>query len=548
MSGRVVDVDVSPNDPTIFYIAYASGGLWKTSNNGISFTSLFDEQASMTIGDIAVDWNHGEKIWVGTGENNSSRSSYAGTGIYVSGDTGKTWRNVGLAETQHIGRIILNPNDTNIVWVAALGHLYSSNPERGIYKTTDAGKTWNNTLYIDDNTGAIDLSIDPKNSNILYAAMWYKTRRAWDFEESGKTSGIYKSEDGGDTWNLISGENSGFPTGEGVGRIGLAVYPQNPQIVYAVVDNQSHRKKEEKEKHALTKEMLKNMTKEDFIKLKEYVINKYLDENDFPEKYTAKKIIEMVKADKIKPSALVDYLEDANQQLFDTPVKGAELYRSEDGGKTWKRTHDEYIDDMFYTYGYYFSEVRVDPNDDKKVYLLGLFIINSNDGGKSFSSISQENVHADNHALWLDPNRNGHLILGNDGGLNISYDDGNTWFKANTPAVGQFYSVAVDMEMPYNVYGGLQDNGVWYGPSNNSPSYNWYDSGHNPFKSIMGGDGMQVAVDTISNNLVYTGYQFGYYYRINKQDNNTTLIKPVHDLGETPYRFNWQAPIHLSIT
>ena len=226
MSGRVTDIDVNPDDPTIFYVAYASGGLWKTENNGISFNPLFDHEASMTIGGIAVDWKHGETIWVGTGENNSSRSSYAGTGIYKSTDKGKTWNYVGLGETQHIGKIVIDPDDPNTVWVAAIGHLYSPNPERGVFKTTDGGKTWKKTLYIDDNTGVIDLAIDPNNHNILYAAAWYRTRRAWNFEESGKTSGIYKSEDGGDTWKLISTKESGFPTGEGIGRIGLAVYPK----------------------------------------------------------------------------------------------------------------------------------------------------------------------------------------------------------------------------------------------------------------------------------------------------------------------------------
>jgi hypothetical protein len=201
MSGRVVDIDVSPYDPTHFYIAYASGGLWKTTNNGISFKPFFDNQASMTIGDIAVDWKT-NTIYVGTGENNSSRSSYAGTGIYKSKNDGKDWQLLGLEETHRTGRIIIDPNNSNRIWVAALGHLYSSNPERGIYKSTDGGNTWKKTLFIDDNTGAIDLVIDPQNSDVLYAALWYRTRKAWDFTEGGSTSGIYKSTDGGNNWYL----------------------------------------------------------------------------------------------------------------------------------------------------------------------------------------------------------------------------------------------------------------------------------------------------------------------------------------------------------
>ncbi len=547
MSGRVVDISVSPFDPTIFYVAYASGGLWKTTNNGISFSPLFDNQASMTIGDIAVDWKHGETIWVGTGENNSSRSSYAGTGIYKSIDTGKTWQNVGLAETQHIGRIIIDPDNPNIVLVAALGHLYSPNKERGIFKTTDGGKTWKKTLYINDNTGAIDLAVDPSNPKIFYAAMWYRIRRSWNFIGAGKTSGIYKSIDGGDSWNLLTTKESGFPTGEGIGRIGLAVYPKNPQIIYAVVDNQNKRPEDTtKEKYALNRKNLIKMTEEEFLKIDKSDIASYLDRHDFPEKYTVDKVIQLIKENKIKPKALVDYLGDANSELFETPVIGAQVYRSDNGGKSWKKMNKNFINDMFYSYGYYFGEIRVNPNNDKEIFLLGVPLIKSEDGGKTFKSIDAANLHGDFHALWLDPNRPGHLIVGNDGGLNISYDNGKTYFKANTPSVGQFYSVAVDMKTPFNVFGGLQDNGVWMGPSDNVPGYGWYASGHNAFKSILGGDGMDVAVDTADNNTVYAGFQFGYYYRINLSKDETDPVKPYPNLGEKPLRFNWETPIYLS--
>jgi photosystem II stability/assembly factor-like uncharacterized protein len=239
MSGRVVDIEVNPQDPTEFYVAYASGGLWQTKNNGQSFTSIFDSVDVLTIGDIAVNWQN-RHIWVGTGEVNSSRSTYAGLGVYRSSNNGKSWEYLGLPESHHIGKIQLSAKDPNTAWVAVLGHLYSESKERGIYKTTDAGKTWNQTLAIDANTGAIDVDIDPSNEQNLYAAMWYRTRTASNFEESGKTSGIYKSTDGGDKWTLISTPTSGFPSGDGVGRIGLAVYPKNPSIVYAIVDNNFH--------------------------------------------------------------------------------------------------------------------------------------------------------------------------------------------------------------------------------------------------------------------------------------------------------------------
>lgn len=549
MSGRVVDIDVSESDPSHFYAAYASGGLWFTNNNGTTFSPIFDHETVMTIGDIAVNWQT-NTIWIGTGENNSSRSSYAGVGIYKSSDNGKTWAYMGLPESHHIGRIILHPTNPEIVWVAALGHLYSANEERGVYKTTDGGKTWTKTLFINKNAGIIDLIINPKNPDELYAAAWERTRRAWDFTESGSGSGLYKSTDGGDNWALLNNEKSGFPTGKGVGRIGLAVFNDgNQEKIYAILDNQFRRKEKEgkTDKSSLQKEDLVEMSKADFLKLDEEKITEYLEDNGFPEKYSTEKVIKMIKNDDIKPAALVDYLYDANQQLFDTPVIGTEVYESTDGGKTWTKTHEDFIDNVFYSYGYYFGQIRVSPQDADKIYIMGVPILRSDDGGKSFKSISGDNVHADHHALWANPNRAGHLINGNDGGINISYDDGENWIKCNSPAVGQFYAINVDMEEPYNIYGGLQDNGVWTASSNYKASPSWHQSGQYPYKSIMGGDGMQIEIDTRDNNTVYTGYQFGNYYRINKTTGESDYITPKHVLGEKPLRFNWQTPIHLSI-
>lgn len=545
--GRIVDLEVNPTDPTIFYAAYASGGLWKTENNGISFNSMFEQEAVMTIGDIAVDWSN-NVIWVGTGENNSSRSSYSGTGMYRSSDGGKTWEYKGLPESHHIGRIILHPNDPNTLWVAVLGHLYSPNEERGVYKTTDGGATWKRTLYVDENSGAVDLVADPNDTNILYAAIWHRERRAWNFVEAGAGSGIHKSTDGGETWSLLSSNSSGFPQ-ESVGRIGLTIAKSdNKTVLYSIVDNQSRRPKDkDKDKKGLTKDDFRNMSKDEFLKLEEKAIKKFLQDNRFPKKYKAKSVIAKVRSGEIKPNALTEFLEDANSLLFDTPVVGAQVYRSDDEGKTWKKTHEGYLDDLFYSYGYYFGQIRVNPLDVSKIYIVGVPILRSSDGGATFKSINRENVHVDHHALWVDPNRKGHLILGNDGGVNISYDDGEEWVKCNTPAVGQFYTVQVDMAKPYNIYGGLQDNGVWVGSSNyRAGSTYWHNSGQYPYKSIMGGDGMQIAVDTRDNNTVYTGYQFGNYFRINKTTGETKGITPKHELGERPLRWNWQTPIHLS--
>lgn len=545
-SGRVSDLDVSPNDPSNFYVAYASGGLWKTVNNGTSFTPLFDKEMVMTIGDIAVDWAR-NTIWIGSGEVNSSRSSYAGTGVFKSTDGGKTWTHLGLGESHHIARIILHPTDPNIAWVAVLGHLYSPNKERGVYKTTDGGKTWKQTLAVNENTGASDLIIDPTNAKVLYAGMWHRQRRAWDFTEAGEGSGIYKSVDGGDTWRLLSDGNSGFPVSKDAGRIGLTINKMQGKVtLYAAVDNNARRPKEKPEEDIVTKDQLRNLSKDDFLKLPKYQVKDYLQRYGFPEKYSVDKVIEMVKTDKIKVSELVVFTEDANSLLFDTDVTGLEVYKSTDEGKTWKKTHAKYLDQVYNTYGYYFGMVHVSPSNPDKVYSYGVPVIRSDDGGKTWKSINGDNVHSDHHALWVNPKRAGHLILGNDGGVNISYDDGEHWIKCNTPSVGQFYAVAVDNARPYNVYGGLQDNGVWMGPSNNVENTEWHDSGQYPYKSIMGGDGMQVAVDTRDNVTVYTGFQFGNYSRVNTRSGERKRITPTHELGERPYRWNWQSPIQLS--
>lgn len=546
MSGRAVDIDVSPIDPTNFYVAYASGGVWKTTNNGISFKPIFDNQIVMTIGDIAIDWKNGEIIWIGTGESNSSRSSYSGFGIFKSTDGGKTFEHKGLEETHHIGKIIIHPNNPDIIYVAAMGHLYSSNEERGVFKSTDGGNSWRKVLYIDENTGCIDLEIVQSNPDVLYAAMWYRTRRAWNFEEAGQTSGIYKSTDGGETWFLISTKESGFPSGEGVGRIGISIFQKNPEIIYALLDNQFERPKKESKEKKLTKDDLRKMSKDEFLKLDKKLIEGYLKEYGFPKKYSADTIIFLIKSNKITPQTLVDYVEDANAQLFEKNVIGAEVYKSTDGGKSWKRTHRDFIDDFYYSYGYYFGQIEVSPYDENKVFILGVPILVSTDGGQTFKSINKENVHVDHHSIYINPVRKGHIIIANDGGINISYDDGETYFKANTPPVGQFYSIEIDFEKPYNVYGGLQDNGVWYGPSNYEFSYEWYETGEYPYKNLLGGDGMQVKVDTRDNRTVYTGYQFGNYFRIDRITRKRVPIKPKHELGEKPLRFNWNTPILLS--
>jgi photosystem II stability/assembly factor-like uncharacterized protein len=541
MSGRVVDVDVNPENPTEFYVGYASGGLWYSNNNGMSFTPVMDTSPTQNVGEIAVDWKN-RTLWVGTGEHNASRSSYAGIGILKSTDLGKTWQNMGLTDSHHIGKIEINPNNPNEVVVGVTGHLYSKNNERGIYKTTDGGKTWKKTLFIDDETGIIDISVSPKDFNLQFAAAWKKDRKAWNFIGNGATSGIYKSEDGGNSWKLVTTAESGFATGEGVGRIGIAVFDNN--VVYAVHDNQFKRPKTAEKKSTLP-EMF-SVPGDVFVQKSGKEINSHLKKHGLSEKYRAENIKNWIQNGDMTPLEAKKILQDANAALFETEVIGAEVYKSTDGGKTWKKTNLDYIDDFYYSYGYYFGRIAVDPINSDKLYLSGVPIIRSDDGGKTFSSINRENVHADHHIVWVNPKKTGHLINGNDGGLNITYDDGANWIKCNPHGVSQFYSVSVDYQKPYNIYGGMQDNGVWAGPNNYKYSVEWHQEGKYPYESLMGGDGMQTQIDRRNPKIIFTGFQFGNYYRIDRSTGRQKYISPKAKKEEKPLRYNWQTPILLS--
>ena len=544
MSGRVVALEVNPKDPTKFYVAYASGGVWYTDNNGTSFRSISEDWPTQNIGEISMDWNN-KILWVGTGENNSSRSSYSGIGILKTEPNGSNWVNVGLTDSHHIGKILINPTNKDHVIVGVTGHLYSKNKNRGVYVTKDGGSTWKKTLYIDDGTGIIDMAYTPNSFNIMYATAWEKDRKAWNLNEGGKSSAIYKSIDAGETWDNISKEDSGFPVGDGVGRIGIAVFDEN--IIYAVLDNQFFRTINSKENdEGLSRDSFKNMSINEFKKISDKDLKSFLRSNRFPSKYTVEKIKSDIDDKKISPSDLYKYLVDANSDLFNTPIIGAEVYRSNNGGKNWTKTHETFLDGVYNTYGYYFGKIHVDPSNSDKIYTYGVPIITSDDGGKSFYRIGKENVHADHHDLWINPNRPGHLINGNDGGVNITYDDGENWIKNNSTEVGQFYAINVDYDKPYNVYGGLQDNGVWKGPHNSIENKRWNMNGKYPWEMIMGGDGMEVQIDNRDSNTVYTGFQFGFYYRLELDSGKRKSIKPVHELGESPYRFNWQTPILLS--
>jgi photosystem II stability/assembly factor-like uncharacterized protein len=475
VGGRIDDIEAYENNPYKFYIAAASGGLWVTENNATTWTPIFHHESSITIGDIAISQTDENLIWVGTGEQNSSRSSYAGTGVFKSTDGGKTWKNMGLTDTHHIGRVIIDYEDNNIVYVAAIGHLYTYNEERGLFKTTDGGKTWEKILYISPKTGVIDVVMHPKNRNILFAAAWQRERKAWNFWEGGQESGIYKSIDKGETWEKIG---NGFPQTGYIGRIGLAVSPSNPDVVYAFLDNQEP-----------------------------------------------------------KPG----------RRFRD--IKGAEIYRSNDGGETWTKTHRYYLDEVNFTYGYYFGNIRVAPDNEDVIYVLGVPLVKSTDGGITFKDASHlgrggimGDVHMDMHALWINPKNPRHLLLGNDGCLNISYDEAATWQKIDNIPLAQCYTIHYDNQKPYHVYTGLQDNGINCGPSD-------FKLGRreNIWQMILFGDGGFVQPQPDDPSVVYASIQYGNIFRVElKEKKKRKFIKPKSPDKKSPYRFNWLAPFLIS--
>jgi photosystem II stability/assembly factor-like uncharacterized protein len=535
--GRLVDLEVVPGQPYTFYAAYASGGLWKTTNNGHTFEPLFDHQPTMIMGDIAIDPNNPETVWVGTGENNSSRSSYGGMGIYRSDDGGQNWRYMGLGDTDRIGRILIDPNDSDRIYVAALGKLYTPGGQRGIFRSIDGGKSWQQILKGGDWTGVIDLVFKPDDPKTLYASSWDRKRRPWDFTEGGNSSAIYKSSDGGDTWSHLEG---GLPGGDFVGRIGLAVSASSPETLYASIDNQQQLPEDQWNMgdRPINAKRLRSMSKEDFLAQDKNEIERFIRGSDFDINVDADKLIDWVKSDEVSIQDIIDELGDANANLFNTDIVGLQVWRSDDAGASWRITHDGPLDQVVYSYGYYFGEIRVSPKDVDQVYVLGVPVVKSDDGGKTWSSVQGRDVHVDYQSMWINPQHPEHLLIGNDGGADVSYDGGQTWVKLDAQPLGQFYTVNVDMAEPYNVYGGLQDNGTIRCSSNNR-----WETGANCTR-INGGDGMYVAVDPRDNKTTYSGSQFGYYARLSAGERDE--VRPRNDFGDPALRYNWNTPVILS--
>ncbi|MBD3413522.1 MAG: hypothetical protein GF421_03705 [Candidatus Aminicenantes bacterium] len=468
-----------------FYVAGRNGGLWKTTNNGTTFESIFDDQDVFSIGDIALAPSNSNVLWVGTGEHTTSRSAYWGDGVYKSEDGGESWQHMGLKETHHIGRILIHPGNPDIVYVAAMGHLFSPNKDRGVFRTRDGGKSWEKVLYISDRVGVIDLVLNRKSPNVLYAAAYEKERFPWHFEAGGQKSGIFKTADSGDTWKKLT---QGLPQGK-IGRIGLDIYRSDPDILYAVVENLNLRPPTEQEAQRDQEQGREPQERE----------------------------------------------------------MGGEVYRSDDAGETWTKMNSVQ-DNVGGKAAYSFNQIRVDPNDDREVFVTSICLASSEDRGRTWHDINWppqkmfSSAFGDVRTLWIDPDNSDRMMMGSDGGVFISYDGGKTCdFYDNLP-MAQYYDICVDMEDPYNVYGGLQCHDSWKFPINS-----W--SGEVSLEDMMPmglGDGMYNAVSPEDSRWVYNTIQFGGHHRIDQKLGTRTNIQPQREPGRPPYRFNWCPPLEIS--
>jgi photosystem II stability/assembly factor-like uncharacterized protein len=503
--GRIDDLAVVEQDPSTFYIGYAVSGLWKTVNNGITFEQLFKD-GNHSIGDIGIAPSNPDIIYVGTGEPNNRQSSSFGDGVYKSTDAGKTWTHLGLRETQSIGRVIVHPKNPDIVWVAAVGHLFGPNEERGVFMTTDGGKSWQKTLYINQDVGATDLVIDPSNPNILFAATYERRRTSWGFVGGGPGSGLHRSNDGGKTWTKVTG--NGLPNGT-MGRIGLDFSRSNPNVIYAQIEVA-------------------------------------------PDKEPAPPAgAEPPAAAPARGGGGGGGGRGGAPAPPDPQSSG--VWRSMDKGRTWTFMSNENQRPMYY------SQIRVDPSNHETIYVGGVNPRKSLDGGKTWINLNGMG-HVDNHAIWINPRNSKHVMYGNDGGLDVSYDAGENWESVRLQAVGLPYHVSVDMRRPYWVCTGLQDNGSWCGPSSQRSGgiymWNWI--------SVGGGDGFQTQVDPTDPNIFYTESQNGNINRYDLNTGTTTNIRPrltgggrggagggqSNILGDLPdeqtMQFNWNSPIRIS--
>src|SRR5882724_4179820 len=474
MGGRIDDIAVVESNPYIIYVGFATGGLWKSMNNGTTWQPIFDTYSTASIGDIAVSQSNPDIVWVGTGEANNRQSSSFGDGLYKSTDAGKTFTHMGLRDSQAISRIVIDPKDPNTVYVAVLGHLFGPNKERGIYKTADGGRSWNNIKFIDEDTGFTDLVMDNSDSKTLYTASYQRRRTSWGFNGGGPGSGIWKTTDAGKTWKKLQG--NGLPEGL-MGRIGIDVSRSNPNVLYAQIEVGAS-------------------------------VGTGGEEQVPP-------------GGSPTPTPTPTPASTASPIASPTPTppdpKKSGVWRSDDKGRTWRVVSNENNRPMYY------SQIRVDAKNPDYVYVGGLNFSKSTDGGKTFKSLQSGIAHSDHHAIWIDPNNGNHIMIGNDGGLDVSYDEGATWEFVNTIPAAQFYAIAVDMRKPYYVYGGLQDNGSWGGPSQTRnqagiTNADWFRVG--------GGDGFYAQADPTDSNTVYSESQNGAMSRLDLRTGRIVSIRP----------------------
>ncbi|HEY3242769.1 MAG TPA: hypothetical protein VGM03_05395 [Phycisphaerae bacterium] len=500
MGGRVADIAIAPGNAKTFFVALGTGGLFKTTNNGTTFSPVFDKEVTASIGSVVVadappDWSgwkdepkvetpaskpadekdkgKGKIVWVGTGEGNGRNSSSWGHGVYRSTDGGGSFTYVGLTDSHDIPRLAVDPRNPDVCFVAALGHLWGANKERGVYKTSDGGKNWTPVLQIDENTGACDVLLDPQNPDTVFAAIYMRRRTPYSFRSGGPNGGIYRSSDGGAHWTKLT---QGLP--EQTGRIGLDIYAKDPRILYAVIESD---------------------------------------------------------------------IGGVGVEPFDDRSKTGGVFRSDDHGQTWTRVFDRA------PRGFYFAKVRVDPTDDQRVYLLGYGLSISDDGGRHFRAGGARKPHGDLHAMVINPVDRDHLLLGTDGGAYVSYDRAATWDFLNHLATGEFYNIALDMSEPYRVGGGLQDNGSWIGPSatildtgSDTPGQPGGGITNQEWRMVNWSDGFHVAFDPEDTNIVVAEGQGGELVRIHLDTGRRKLIRPAPKEGEPRFRFNWNSPFFVS--
>ena len=485
MGGRLDDIAVVESNPSIIYLGFATGGVWKSINNGTTWTPIFNEEPISSIGDIAIAPSDPNIIYVGTGEPNNRQSASFGAGVYKSTDAGEHWTYVGLKETQSIARIVVNPKDPNIAYVAAIGHLFGPNPERGLYKTSDGGKTWSNTKFIDNDTGFTDVVMDPKNPNVLYAASYQRRRVPWGFNGGGPGSGIWKTADAGKTWTKLTG--NGLPTNPIIGRIGLDVARSHPQTIYASIEVGPSGGTGAGVNDNGTLQTPEEAARGDFG-------------GGTPQ-----------------PDCGQGTRGRANVPFAPPDPNKSGVWRSDDFGKTWQFLSNCMDRPMYY------SQIRVDPTNPDIAYQGGAPFFKTTDGGKHWHQV-QGLAHSDHHAIWIDPRDHNHVMVGNDGGLDVTYDQADTWeYVNNIGGVGQFYKVSADMRNPYYVCGGLQDNGSFCGPSavrGNTGILNsdWYRVG--------GGDGFYTANDPTDWGIMYSESQDGSTSRLDLHTGQTVSIRP----------------------